>query len=147
MGGSNSFELHRGMQTVEWSLKQLTLKIVFLLAITRLSRSADLSQLDLSRMKLCNNGVSFLPSTLAEQSRQGKVIEEFFFPSFPENPMLCAVATLTTYQNKTWLIRGDETKLFVFFISFFIKPHNAVTSSTIARWLKTTLEQSGIDGN
>ncbi len=55
--------------------------------------------------------------------------------------MLCAVATLTTYQNKTGLIRGDETKLFV----FFIKPHNAVTSSTIARWLKTTLEQSGID--
>ena len=27
----------------------------------------------------------------------------------------------------------------------FIKPHHAVTSSTIARWLKTTLEQAGID--
>ena len=27
----------------------------------------------------------------------------------------------------------------------FIKPHHAVTSSTIARWLETTLEQAGID--
>ena len=29
----------------------------------------------------------------------------------------------------------------------FIKPHKAVTSSTIARWLRLTLEQSGIDSS
>ena len=39
-------------------LKMLTLKIVFLLAITRPSRSADLSQLDTSRMRSGVNGVS-----------------------------------------------------------------------------------------
>ena len=69
-------------------LKTLTLKMVFLLAITRPSRSADLSQLDISRMSVKENGVSFLPSTLAKQSRQGKPIENFFFPSFPQNPIL-----------------------------------------------------------
>ncbi len=27
----------------------------------------------------------------------------------------------------------------------FIKPHRAVTSRSIARWLKTTLEEAGVD--
>ena len=48
-------------------LKLLIRKTVFLLAITRPSRSADLSQLDVMRMRSRNNGISFLPSTLAKQ--------------------------------------------------------------------------------
>ena len=115
------------------SLKWLTLKSVFLLAITRPSRSADLSQLDTSRMRPAGNGVSFLPSALAKQSRQGKPIETFFFPSFPQNPILCPVETISVYIDQ---VRGNETKLFL----SFIKPHKAVTSSTIARWLRTVLE-------
>ena len=122
-------------------MKMLTLKNVFLLAITRPSRSADLSQLDTSRMRSGVNGISFIPFTLAKQSRQGKPIESFFFPSFPQNPILCPVRTLSVYLDKTNQVRGSETKLFL----SFIKPHKAVTSSTIARWLRTILEQVGID--
>ena len=124
-------------------LKLLTLKTVFLLAITRPSRSADLSQLDIMRMRCRSNGNSFLPSTLAKQSRQGKPIEEFFFPSFLPNTTLCPVSTLRTYLDRTSPLRGEETRVFV----SLIKPHKAVTSSTIARWLRTTLEQSGIDSS
>ena len=49
--------------------------------------------------------------------------------------------TLKAYENKTKLIRGDETKLLV----SFIKPHKAVTSSSVARWLKSVLSAAGID--
>ena len=119
----------------------LTLKKFFLLAITRPSRSADLSQLDSSGMRSSVNGVSFIPSTLAKQSRQGKPIKSFFFPSFPQNPILCLVRTLSAYLDKTNQVRGSETKLFL----PFIKPHKAVTSSTISRWLRTILEQAGIN--
>ena len=122
-------------------LKMLKLKNVFLLAITRPSRSADLSQLDTSRMRSGANGMSFIPSSRAKQSRQGKPIESFFFPSFPQNPMLCPVRTLSVYLDKTNQVRGSETKLFL----SFIKPHKAVISSTIARWLRTILEQAGIN--
>ena len=122
-------------------LKMLTLKNVFLLAITRPSWSADLSQLDTSRMRSGVNGMSFIPSTLAKQSRQGKPIESFFFPSFPQNPILCLVRTLSAYLDKTNQVRGSETKLFL----SFIKRNKAVTSSTIARWLRTILEQAGIN--
>ena len=64
------------------------------------------------------------PTSLAKQSRQGKPIEEFFFPSFPSNTTLCPVNTLTVYLDKTESLRGEVTKLFV----SFIKPHKAVTS-------------------
>ena len=119
----------------------LTLENVFLLAITRPSRSADLSQLDTSRMRSGVNSVSFIPSTLAKQSRQGKPTEPFFFPSLPQNPILCPVRTLSVYLDKTNQVQGSETKIFL----SFIKPHKAVTSSTIARWLRTILKQAGIN--
>ena len=122
-------------QTASLPLKLLTFKTVFLLAITRPSRSADLSQLDVKRMKSDNAGISFLPTNLAKQSRQGKPIAEFFFHCFPANPLLYS---LRVYLVKTKPLRGEETKLFL----SFIKPHKAVTSSTIARWLTMTLEQA-----
>ena len=122
-------------------LRMLTLKTVLLLAITRPSRTADLSQLNITKMRPSSDGVAFLPTTLAKQSRQGKPIQEFFFPLFLPNTLLCPVNTLRTYVDKTRPLRGEETRLFI----SFIKPHKAVTSSTIARWLKMIIEQAGID--
>ena len=112
-----------------------------LLALTRPSRSADLPELDLGRKTYKSDGVCFYPNTLAKQSRQGSQIANFFFPSFPANPTLCPVMALKAYENKTKPIRGDETKLLI----SFIKPHKAVTSSSVARWLKSVLSAAGID--
>ena len=130
-------------QSENLSLKLLTLKTVFLLAITRPSRSADLSQLNISRMRLPSDGVAFVPDSLAKQSRQGKPLGEFFFPSFSSNTTLCPAYTLRLYLDKTMLLRKEETRLFV----SFVKPHKAVASSTIARWLRMKLELSGIDSS
>ena len=123
------------------SLKQLSWKTAMLLALTRPSRSADLSQLSLSGKQYKPAGVTFTPSSLAKQSRQGKPITEFFFPSFQHDSGLCPVVTLKAYEERTVTCRGAETKLFL----ALIKPHKAVTSSTIARWLKSLLEAAGID--
>ena len=73
------------------TLKQLTYKLIMLLALTRPSRSADLSSLSLARRRFCLEGVTFLPATLAKQSRQGKPLVEFFFPCFPHDENLCPV--------------------------------------------------------
>ena len=61
------------------SLKQLTYKLVMLLALTRPSRSADLSSLSLARRRFSPEGVTFLPATLAKQSRQGNPWLSFSF--------------------------------------------------------------------
>ena len=60
-------------------LKLLSWKLTMLLALTWPSRSADLSNLDLSRRTYKPDGVCFYPNTLAKQSRQGSQIANFFF--------------------------------------------------------------------
>ena len=127
----------------ELSLKLLTYKTVFLLAITRPSRSIDLCSLDIKRIQSHSNGVAFLPTSLAKQSRQGKRVESFFFPSFSVNTTLCPVTTLRVYLERTAPLRKEERKLFI----SFIKPHKAVTSSSIARWLRLILENAGINSS
>uniref|UniRef100_A0A1X7UE04 Tyr recombinase domain-containing protein n=1 Tax=Amphimedon queenslandica TaxID=400682 RepID=A0A1X7UE04_AMPQE len=62
---------------------------------------------------------------------------------FQSNPKLCPVVSLQAYLERTEPLRKEETS---FFLSF-IKPHGAVTSSTIARWLRLTLELAGIDSS
>jgi len=123
------------------SMKQLSWKTAMLMALTRPSRSADLSQLSLCGKQYKPEGAAFLPSSLAKQSRQGKPITKFFFPSFPHDPGLCPVVTLRAYEERTAPIRGTESKLFL----ALIKPCKVVTSSTIARWLKLLLEAAGVD--
>jgi len=75
------------------SLKQLTMKTVMLLALTKPSRSADLSKLDLQTRSFKSNGVVFRPTQLAKQSRSSKPIADFFFPSFAEDNAICPVTS------------------------------------------------------
>ena len=60
-----------------------------------------------------------------------------FISSFPSWLNLCPVQTLRIYEQRTHALRSCDTLL--------VKPHKPVTSSTIARWLRTVLEKSGID--
>ena len=125
------------------SLKLLTYKLVMLMALTRPSRSADLASLTISKCQFKPEGVSFLPSNLAKQSRQGKPLADIFFATFPGNKELCPVETLRHYQTVTSPLRKESTQLFV----ATVKPHKPVASCTIARWLKEVLKLSGIDVN
>ena len=122
------------------SLKHLSLKTVFLLAVTRPSRSADLSQLDATKVRFENSSMSFTPTSLAKQSRQGNLQLISIFPPVHLTPH-CPVVTVQQYIAMTQPLWGTETKLFI----TYIKPHKPVTSSTIARWLRATLDQAGID--
>ena len=67
----------------------------------------------------------------------------FFFPSFEEDKRLCPVETLKVYEQRTALFRDSSGENRVF--RSFIGKHGPVTSSTIARWLKTCLQKAGID--
>ena len=87
------------------------------------------------------DSATFTPRCLSKQSRQGKPIARFFFPSFPDNPHLCPVVTLRAYEKKTEGDRAEETRLLL----SKIRPHKPVTSSTVARWLKSLLELAGVD--
>ena len=112
-----------------------------LMALVRPSRSADLASLTISKCQFKPEGVSFLPSDLAKQSRQGKPLTDIFFATFSGNKELCPVETLRRYQIVTSPLRKEFDQFFV----ATVKPHKPVAPCTIARWLKEVLKLSGID--
>ena len=83
------------------SLKDLTIKTVMLLALTRPSRSADLSRLNVQLRSFKSNGVLFRPANLAKQSRSSKPMADFFFPSFDDDPIICPMVTVRAYKERT----------------------------------------------
>ena len=127
------------------SLKLLSFKLVTLLALTRPSRSNDLSNLDLRFMRLLPEGVQFQPTCLLKQSRSGNPPKPFLFPSFPTDKRLCPKQTLLQYISRTESFRptdsGQKNNLFI----SYIKPHNPITSSSIARGITSMLKLAGID--
>ena len=66
-----------------------------------------------------------------------------FFPKFEEDKCLCPVETLKAYEERTSSFRKDSQENRVF--RSFIGKHGPVTSSTIARWLKSCLHKTGVD--
>ena len=125
------------------SLQTITLNLVILMALTRPTRSADLQQLDLRFRRYLPEGVTFQPSGLAKQARTNKPPADFFFPSFTQKEKLCPVVMLKAYEKATERFRQTK-KLQRLFIAT-IKPHKPVVSSTIARWLRSILDNAGID--
>ena len=126
----------------------LTLKTTMLMALTRLSRAADLCSLDIHTRSFVAKGVIFRATHLSKQSRPSKPLNDFFFPAFQEDLIICPVTTLKAYEDRTLQFRKDHTNVFKskLFLSWIGK-HDPVSSSTIARWLKTCMLEAGIDIN
>ena len=75
----------------------------------------------------------------------GVPIAKDFFASFPPDKRLLFCTYLKVYIEKTKASHpttsGSKNPLF----PSYIKPHGPVTSTTLARWVKSTLAQAGID--
>ena len=127
------------------SIQDLSSKTVMLMALTRPSRSVDLANLNPEHRRYGPEGVTFMPTKLAKQSRQSKTLSEFFFPAFPHNERLCPVRSLQAYEERTRERQCDSNRSQLFIAT--ISPYKPVASSTIARWVKSVLTKSGIDTN
>ena len=121
-------------------LKCLTLKTVMLMALTSGQRCQTINAVNLSNMQLTENRCRFEIKELLKTTRPNSHFGVVEFVAYIEEP-LCVRACLREYINRTKELRGNNTKLLI----SFRKPHNAVTTSTVSRWLKETLRLSGID--
>ena len=107
----------------------------------------NLSNLDLWPLKILPDGVQFQPSTISKQSRPSQSVTPFVFPSFPADKGSCPKETLIACMTRTESFRGSQTgnnRKTRLFLSY-IWPHNLVTSSSIARWILSTLQSAGMD--
>ena len=130
---------------VSLSLKLMSLKLVTLLALTRPSRSNDLSNLSLQAMRMLPDGVQFNPVCLSKQSRPSRPLKPFIFPSFPSfpsNKRLCPKEAVQAYLSRTESLRGEEKDKLLL---SYVKPHNPISSSSVARWIVNLLNLARID--
>lgn len=115
------------------SLKELTLKTCFLLAISSARRADDLSKLSIrdDLFKLSKTSVTFLPDGLLKQDRPSHLSPPVSIHAYLVDRKLCPVRAVREYISRTKDIRGTTT---AFFITFG-KPHHAASTQTISRWI------------
>ena len=122
--------------------KDLTLKTAMLMALTAIKRCSDLHILDKRFMAVGKDKIVFKILGKPKNFRgKGKLPDPVTY--WASGSELCPVSTINAYIERTtpWREENPETQ---FFLSYK-KPHQAITSSTIGRWLKTVLANVGVD--
>lgn len=124
------------------SLKHLTMKVVFLVAITTFRRCSDLQALRLGEgsVTVTSRGLIFIRHGLSKQDRVDHFGTKIFVPTFADNKKLDPKRALGVYLKRTENFRrkdeGDELKLFL----SVNKPHRPVSCQTISRWIVDTIK-------
>lgn len=123
------------------SLKNLTLKVVMLMALLSGQRRQTLHTLSIDCMQISSDKCVFSINSLLKTSRPGKHLACIEFQAYAPDVSLCIVKHLQQYLKRTDILRGDVKQLFI----SYTKPHKAVSPDTVSRWIKTTLVDAGID--
>jgi len=79
--------------------------------------------------------------TLEKQGRPGAIRGYLRVKKFPEDPTLCPVSSLISYNNKVAVLAPVRETFFVSFCT----PHHCVLPKTLARWTTSVLEAAGVD--
>lgn len=125
----------------EVPLKDLTLKTVMLTMLVSAQRGQTIHQLSIDDMRKTDNSIVFMLSKPIKQSKPGSKPVTVELSSYTADPDICVVTTLNMYLDHTSLLRGSNKQLFI----SYLKPYNAVSRSTISRWIKIVMINSGIN--
>ena len=105
-------------------------------------RCQSIHLMDLEHISKGKSSYKFYIDQLVKQSKPGKTQPVLVLPGFPADRRLCVATYLEEYITRTKPIRSlQNTRLFL----SFCKPYKPVTASTISRWIKTVMAQSGVD--
>lgn len=122
-------------------LKQLTLKLVILLALTTGQRMQTLSLIDIRNIKENDDHIKIKIPERIKTSGRNKKQPTLTLPFFTQNRKLCVATTLQDYLKVTKNLRSDTEHLLI----SFQRPHGEVTAQTISRWIKEILQKCDID--
>lgn len=125
----------------ELSFKDVTLKLVMLMALISAQRVQTLHLLKLKYMSKTRNAFTFLIVDVLKQSRPGYRPPVLEFKAFPPDRRLCTYTVMKEYLLRRKYKKCTETKVLV---SYFGK-NKAVCTSTISRWIRTVMSRAGID--
>lgn len=123
------------------SLEKLSKKLITLFALLTAHRMQTLSKINIKNIEMLPSRVNIKIPDFLKTTRNGCPQPVLVLPFFDERPQICPVKTLLCYLDKTSPHRKEMESLFI----SFRKPHKPVGSQTLSRWVKETLNDSGID--
>ena len=125
------------------SVEQAARRALLLLLLTTAARVGELA--DLVYPPLVRGQFSWefeRGRGLTKTSRQGHHSPTVTVTAFPPNALRCPVTALNAYAKLTEPHRpGQHNRLFL----TLTRPYHAAAKDTLARWVKSTLTQAGID--
>ena len=125
------------------SLKDLTYKLVMLVALVSAQRGQTIHLLNIHNMTISDSFFSFTIPELTKTSKPGDSAKVIKLMVFTPDTRLCVYDCLNEYIKRTDTLRSDDGQLFV----SYVKPYKKVSRETIRRWLKHVMLLSGIDIN
>lgn len=127
-------------------LVKLTKKLVALLMLSTGQRVQTLSVIKLCNIRINQSHiVDIVIDELIKTSGPGRSQPHLKIPFFVDKPAVCPAKTLVSYMEVTQSFREsvDSDKL----ILTTKKPYHNASASTIGRWIKQVLQESGVDTN
>ena len=112
-----------------------------LIALVSAQRGQSLHMLDIQFMKERNTFFEFAFPEHIKQSRPGYKVPSVLLQAYPVDPSLCVFTHVKEYLQRTKLLRGTETKLFL----SHVKPHHRASKDTVSRWIRSVMTDAGID--
>ena len=126
------------------TLKELSLKLVMLIALTNAARVQTIHLLSVNNFTKFKSEFVFKLDNVLKQSRPGFDCSVLRLKAYPPDRRLCVYTVIKEYLVRTKDIREkSENKLLL----SYIHPYKAVTRDTISRWIKMVMTRSGIDTN
>ena len=115
--------------TKDLTLKELTLKLVILVALTTVQRGQSLHLMDTANMVHEHNSLVFMLGSAIKQTKPGRSSSELTIKltAYPPDEKICVVRTCLIYLEKTKPLRGVETQLFI----THQKPHKKASRDTM----------------
>ena len=127
------------------SLKQLTQKLVMLMALLSAQRTQTLQKLSLEEMSTSPGKYIFHISSLLKQTSakggQNRHLFPITFTSYNVDKRLCVVELLTAYIERTTSLRKSTKQLLICYVA----PHGPASKDTISRWIRQTMKDAGIN--
>lgn len=126
----------------EDTFKNISGKLATLLLLATGHRVQTISLIKISNIIKAKTGVQIFIPDLIKTSNSYNKQPCLAIPFFSEKPNLCVASLLLKYIEKTKDIRKDDTdSLFL----TFKQPYKRASKDTITRWIKDTLQRSGVD--
>lgn len=131
-------------ESTSLQLEQLSMKLITLLALMTGHRLQTFSLIDIRNIrKVDNESYEIKIPDRIKTSAPNRKQPVLRLPYFTQNKSLCIASALELYLDRTNDLRNSVFNLFI----SYKKPHKAVTTQTLSRWMKMILSESGVDVN